>query len=862
MSTLLLAFANSQKDPLPTLQKEYNEVMEVLDERQSKGHFKVRPIPFADKDNLTRVLYQWKDDIELFLFSGHADSNHLKLLESEAKAEGVAALLHLCPNLKIVILNGCSTRNQVSNFLESGIPIIIATNATVNDEKATRFSITFFRALAHNNASIREAYQLALAAAKLEGTINNEIGNRGVITKNKTKVPLWGLYYLETEKELIDTWRLPSQKTTLLTRLPVVEDKIVGRSNEIKTLFNQLHQSQGFVLINGIGGIGKTTTAIAYTNKFKAHYRNIVWVEQTGDFSTAMTTNTVLNQHLGFNPSNDPVADTQLILNKLSNLSGKSLLIIDNANMEVASFKDYLPKAPTWQVLITSRQEMSFANILQLGFLSPESAMELFYTNYQLDKNDELIVELLKTIDYHTLTIELLAKTFQYRQISSIEKILELLQERGLDIGRKVGFNITHSKGKKIEKLFPYLKTIFELGRMESSEIYLLKQFIGLPPIFITGIELLALLGIDEIQEKRWDEVIESLRNLKNKGWLIYKELEKEGKKEPSYKMHRIIQDVLEEKLKPSYEDLKDLIRGITNKLHINDNIDNPVEKLAFIPYGERLRKLVDDKSKEFGNFLSSLMKIHSLFGNYKISVELGEKILIRYKNLFGPENQKTTQIQTALGEQFRQLGEFDRAKILHESALASNIKNLGSNHPDTLTSRFNLATVHWHTQNYHEAAKLVEKILSIDIENHGEDHPDTVKSYSFLGLIYKSLGRYKDSLKYLELALSKDLKHYGEEHPRISIRRANLGSLFRTMNENKKALEQIQLALNLNIKNYGEFHTDTARILAQEGMVYKELGDSSKAKEKLTKAYKIFNSSLGEDNLHTKKVKKILETI
>ena len=48
-----------------------------------------------------------------------------------------------------------------------------------------------------------------------------------------------------------------------------------------------------------MGGIGKTTTAIAFANKYKEEYRHIAWVEQVEDFVTSLTTNTVLTRKPG-----------------------------------------------------------------------------------------------------------------------------------------------------------------------------------------------------------------------------------------------------------------------------------------------------------------------------------------------------------------------------------------------------------------------------------------------------------------------------------------------------------------------------------------------------------------------------------
>lgn len=131
-----------------------------------------------------------------------------------------------------------------------------------------------------------------------------------------------------------------------LTALPSLEDTIIGREKDLQKLQETLNTSQRVVLMNGMGGIGKTTTAIAYANQYKHQYTHLAWVEQLEDIITAFSSHSLLVKNLGIELSKDPIADTQLILNRLSNLGGKSLLIIDNATEQLKAFKDYLPKAP------------------------------------------------------------------------------------------------------------------------------------------------------------------------------------------------------------------------------------------------------------------------------------------------------------------------------------------------------------------------------------------------------------------------------------------------------------------------------------------------------------------------------------
>ena len=109
MPTLFLAFANDDKNHLNTLRDEDKGVNASLNERKSRGDFMVHSEQFATTDSIIKGLRDFKETIEVFLFSGHAGRDVLALEDGEAYADGIAALLGRCPNLKLVILNGCST---------------------------------------------------------------------------------------------------------------------------------------------------------------------------------------------------------------------------------------------------------------------------------------------------------------------------------------------------------------------------------------------------------------------------------------------------------------------------------------------------------------------------------------------------------------------------------------------------------------------------------------------------------------------------------------------------------------------------------------------------------------------------------
>lgn len=108
------------------------------------------------------------------------------------------------------------------------------------------------------------------------------------------------------------------------------------------------------------------------------------------------------------------------IVNLLNTFASKlCLLVVDNADVSLEIQQSYLPKSDvgtqcSWHILVTSRQEIPGFTPKELGFLSPKQTYQLFTHYYKRSAlSDEEIEALVKSVDYHTLVIEILAKTAQ-----------------------------------------------------------------------------------------------------------------------------------------------------------------------------------------------------------------------------------------------------------------------------------------------------------------------------------------------------------------------------------------------------------------------------------------------------------------
>ena len=130
----------------------------------------------------------------------------------------------------------------------------------------------------------------------------------------------------------------------------------IGRKKPLQDLHQNLQSNQATLLINGLGGIGKTSLAQKYCHEHQNDYDHFVWISQTDTFENACLAAIGLQKNLGIKPTDNPEQTIQLLFNELKQISGNNLLILDNADNSLQPYVDYLPT--TWKILITSREKM------------------------------------------------------------------------------------------------------------------------------------------------------------------------------------------------------------------------------------------------------------------------------------------------------------------------------------------------------------------------------------------------------------------------------------------------------------------------------------------------------------------------
>jgi len=463
---------------------------------------------------------------------------------------------------------------------------------------------------------------------------------------------------------------LPKALTSLMPKTSA--QAIVGRDKDLADLQARLFDHQQVVLVNGLGGLGKTTLAQAYVDTFYDQYHHIAWISHISENIRADIINTgglLLSLGIDGRGKEQEALFHEIIVGLKRIEARPNLLVIDNADASLSGQVDYLPQPPQWHILVTSRERIDRFELKELGFLSEAEATALFLQHYRRGQiSAEAIKDLVQLVDHHTLTIEILAKTAQ-RQRLPAGRLQRAMVD---DLPARV--NVGHAGGK-IERVRAYLESIFNLSDLSPAEIWLMQQFTCLPPDYHPYDLLQALLRAEESQ----DEAIfsETLAGLTDKGWLL------ENRANDSFKMHRIIAEVTTGQHPPALAGVESLIASLTALLAIDQSRDNPIDKFQWIPFG---RALLAHFSLEQAASIATL------------------------------QNNLATVLQA--------LGDYEGAKGLLEKALQSDEQNFGPAHPSTAVSYSNLATVLQALGDYEGALPLAAKAVAIFKNRLPAGHP------------------------------------------------------------------------------------------------------------------------------------------
>lgn len=278
--TILLVYATSVNQAKPSIflesvLKEFESLYSIFSEIEER--FNIVQHPYSTKDALIKTLKQHRDNVVILHFAGHTNHNLWELDDGAITSEGLAGILSLQSNIKLLFLNGCSNIEQSVVFQSSGIPAVIATRSNIKDNLAEEFSSHFYSHLV-SSLNIDSAFKAAESVILMSPEKAKELRSLGLssggfqpwlLTLNVPAAGKWNLFDSLND----DSIGLPPYpKSILPPKKPFkhiafydYDDAPIffGRNNEIKNLLKSLETPQPILLTYGQTGVGKSSLLAA-----------------------------------------------------------------------------------------------------------------------------------------------------------------------------------------------------------------------------------------------------------------------------------------------------------------------------------------------------------------------------------------------------------------------------------------------------------------------------------------------------------------------------------------------------------------------------------------------------------------------
>jgi eukaryotic-like serine/threonine-protein kinase len=209
-------------------------------------------------------------------------------------------------------------------------------------------------------------------------------------------------------------------------------------------------------------------------------------------------------------------------------------------------------------------------------------------------------------------------------------------------------------------------------------------------------------------------------------------------------------------------------------------------------------------------------------------------------------------ELLNALGLTFFGLGQPAQAAEMHEKARAVREATLGPDHPDTLSSRNNLAEAYLLAGRTAEALTLCESTLKVRESWLGSDHPDTLNSQNNLAMAYKMMGDLARAVPLLERTLEAMKSKLGRDHHSTLTTQNNLASALSDAGRTAEAIALFKATLALRESSLAPDHPYTLQSRNNLAFALTNAGRTAESIPLIEATLKQRESKLGSDHPNT----------
>ncbi|KFY67480.1 hypothetical protein V496_01551 [Pseudogymnoascus sp. VKM F-4515 (FW-2607)] len=601
----------------------------------------------------------------------------------------------------------------------------------------------------------------------------------------------------------------------------------------------------------GLGGVGKSQIAIEYAYRRQKHRPQIsvFWIHSS--------TKTRFEQgyqemaaRLELPGRDDPKANVlRLVYNWLSDeANGQWLMILDNVddrsvflgnNDVVVSPRDqatnsqppletFLPQSRNGSILITSRNSTAannlvdtFGKLILVEPMKQKDSVDLLKTKIPVAKYSEAdLKELAEALEGIPLAITHAAAYIRSNQRVTVSIYLGLFRESEANQANLMNNNETKDLRRDHSIRHAVITTwqiSFDQIQRTSTEAADL-------------LSLMCMFDRQSIPERLLHNNTDQLLFEDSIAPLVNFSLIREHSEGGAFEMHRLVQLSTRKwvELNGQLEKWRSEAIKITARLLPGGDYETWSDCQILLPH---VRTVMSFKATDQQDLLRAAAINTRLGWYYMLKGEairaepiLKEAVVVREREL-GVNHPDTLTSVSNLASVLQSQGRYEEAESMNRRALEGSERELGINHPGTLTSVSNLASVLQSQGRYEEAEPINRRALEGYARELGVNHPKTLSIISNLASVLQSQGRYDEAESMNRRALEGRERELRVNHPDTLTSVSNLASVLQSQGRyeeaelmNRRALEGSERELGINHPNTLTSVSNLASVLRSQG--------------------------------------------
>jgi tetratricopeptide (TPR) repeat protein len=607
--------------------------------------------------------------------------------------------------------------------------------------------------------------------------------------------------------------------------VPFPNTRFTGRVAELRDLRERLQNNQTSAVcgVHGLGGIGKTELAYAYSYKYAWAYTGGRLLVRCDGKSTLREAALSLDDFADFH---DAISDEERkipdrlfaavsrCLSRRLREKGPVLLVLDNvthrALFTAQETGELTRLSSQLHLLMTTRLDPpAVGNWLTLGQLPEADAMQLLekHRAFADDVEREAAQSIVKRLDGFALAVELVAAWLAEHAGSSYRALAATIGLEDLETmagDERVALH-THQERRLTAVLGPVLASLGDVERR------VMEMAAFLPPDTVALPWLKALVEQDlpnaleptRLISDPWAEICSHLTRLALfsragvvESWRV--------------RVHRLVQDLLK--------------RAMASER--SASCQGAVRALVIARDAELETTTMWESARWEIEPLDALANLWADGGHADASWLLNQ-----------------------VGQRLDDLAEWARAEPLMRRALKIDEASYGPDHPDVAIELNNLAQLLQETNRLSEAEPLMRRALKIDEDSYGANDPEVAIDLNNLALLLEATNRLSEAEPLMRRALEIDEASYGPHRPEVAKDLNKLAGLLRRTNRFGEAEPLIRRALEIDEASYDADHPDVAVDLNNLAQLLKATNRLSEAEPLMRRALGIDEARYGADH-------------